>query len=451
MIQPATAARLSLELAREQSSSRLPSLAAGIVRAGGLVWSDAVGSTGGRTEDEPVDAGTQYRIGSITKTFVAVAVMRLRDEGRLGLDDPLGRHVPDTELGHVTIAQLLSHASGVQAETDGPWWERTPGADWSDLAGTFRPRHRPGRRFHYSNVGFAMLGEVIARLRGRAWDEVIRAELHRPLGMTRTTSRPVPPRARGLAVHPFADLTLPEPEHDARAMAPAGQFWSTVTDLSRWATFLAGDTADLLSADTLAEMIQPLVVDDTPGDPWTAAYGLGVQLWNIDGRRYLGHGGSMPGFLAFLRVDTDSGDGVVGFTNTTTGLSRGFGSLLLDTFTAAEPIPPEPWQPQPTPAEVLELLGHWYWGPALFELRALPDGWLNLGPAGSGSRASRFRPAGDGSWVGLDGYYAGEPLRVVRRADGSVRHLDLASFCFTRVPYDARADVPGGVDPAGWC
>lgn len=356
MSQPATAARLSFELAREQSSSRLPSLAAGIIRGGSLVWSDAVGSTGHGAEDLPADAGTQYRVGSITKTFVAVQIMRLRDAGQLDLDDPLDRHVPGTEFGQVTIAQLLLHASGVQAETNGPWWERTPGTDWSDLAGTFRLRHRPGRRFHYSNVGFAVLGEVIAQLCGRAWDEVVRTELLAPLGMNRTTTRPVPPRAYGLAVHPFADLTMPEPEHDARALAPAGQLWSTVADLARWAAFLAGDTAGLLSRDSLAEMFQPLILNDTPGEPWTAAHGLGVQLWNTDGRRYVGHGGSMPGFLAFIRVDIESGDGVVGLTNTTTGLSHGFAASLLDTLTAAEPLRPQPWQPQPTPSEVVELL-----------------------------------------------------------------------------------------------
>ncbi len=81
-------------------------------------------------------------------------------------------------------------------------------------------------------------------------------------------------------------------------MAPAGQLWTTVEDLARWATFLGGDTAGLLSADTLAEMCEPHHVVDEPGQPWTGAHGLGWQVWNVDGVRYAGHGGSMPGFLA---------------------------------------------------------------------------------------------------------------------------------------------------------
>jgi hypothetical protein len=102
------------------------------------------------------------------------------------------------------------------------------------------------------------------------------------------------------------------------------------------------------------------------------------------------------------------------------------------------------------PAQVLGLTGPWYWGPVAFALRADADGGLSLSPLDGPARASRFRPAGEAAWTGLDGYFAGEILQVVRRADGSVSHLDLASFVFTRVPYDPTADIPGGVDSGGW-
>lgn len=449
-LQPTTTDRLRARLALEQSERRLPSLVAGLVRGGRVVWSGACGSVGDAAPTED----TQYRMGSITKTFVAVCVMRLRDEGRLDLSDPLEQHLPGTALGGVTVAQLLSHASGLQAETDGPWWERTPGDDWPALAASLEPaslRHRAGRRFHYSNVGFAVLGELVARLRGASWTEVVRAELLEPLGMSRTTARPVAPYAPGLAVHPWADVLLPEPEHDAGAMAPAGQLWSTVSDLGRWAAFLGGDTAELLDADTLAEMREPLVVDDQPGAPWTGAYGLGLQLVNAGGRRYAGHGGSMPGFLAGVRVDVETKDAAVVLTNTTAGLSAELAGDLLRVLHEQEPPAITPWAPSPTSAEVLELAGPWYWGPYPLAMRAQQaHGWLSLDPLGPSGRASRFRPSGDGTWTGLDGYYAGETLRIARRPDGSISHLDLASFVLTRTPYDPDAAVPGGVDPAGW-
>ncbi|MGH8931399.1 MAG: serine hydrolase domain-containing protein [Egibacteraceae bacterium] len=450
-LQPMTVDRLSARLAREQSERRLPSLVAGLVRDGSIVWSGARGSVGdvAPTED------TQYRMGSITKTFVAVCVMRLRDEGRLDLADPLERHLPGTALGDVTVAQLLSHASGLQAETDGPWWERTPGGDWPALAASLAPawmRHRAGRRFHYSNVGFGVLGELVARLRDASWIDVVRAELLAPLGMSRTTTRPTAPYAPGIAVHPWADVLLPEPEHDAGAMAPAGQLWTTVSDLSRWAAFLGGDTAGALNADTLAEMREPLIIDDQPGAPWTGAYGLGLQLINVGGRRFAGHGGSMPGFLASLRVDVETRDAVVVLTNTTAGLSAELPGDLLGVLREQEPPAVAPWVPSPVAAEILELAGPWYWGPSPLALRIQADGWLSLDALGTSgrARASRFRPSGDSTWTGLDGYYAGETLRVVRRPDRSISHLDLASFVLTRTPYDPEADIPGGVAPAGW-
>ena len=414
------------------------------------MWNAAVGTTDGRGgADERVTADTQYRIGSITKTFVAVLIMRLRDEGRLDLEDTLDKHAPGSAAGHLTIAQLLSHTGGLQSETSGPWWERTSGGDWSDLAGTLAVRLTPGRRFHYSNPGFGALGEIVARLRGMPWDEALHTELLAPLGMTRTTTRPVAPHAEGLAVHPYADLVLPEPEYDGGAMGPAGQLWSTVNDLARWATFIGGDTADVLPGDTLTEMLTPMAVADVPGAPWTSAQGLGIQLWNVDGTRYAGHGGSMPGFLAGLRVAVDGPDGVVVFTNATTGLSGPFSSDLL-TIAAEDPTPPAPWHTRPVPPDVMEILGTWFWGPAEHVIRAGDEpGWLTLGPVGGGNRVSRFRPTGDGAWVGLDSYYAGEPLRVERTASGEP-YLDLASFRFTRRPYQPDADVPGGVDAGGW-
>ncbi|EWT03630.1 beta-lactamase [Intrasporangium oryzae NRRL B-24470] len=444
---PLTARHLSHFLAAEQRRGRLPSVAAGIVRDGALAWSDAIGTVDGRADGGRSDTDTQYRMGSITKTFVAVAVLRLRDAGRLDLNDRFEAHVPGSRLGGATIAQLLSHDAGVQAETNGPWWERTPGGDWESLAASqVVQRFRAGRRFHYSNVGFGALGELVARAHGADWFDVIRRDLLEPLGMLRTTTRPSGKAGQGLAVHPFADVLLPEPEHDAGAMAPAGQLWTTIEDLARWAVFAGGDTGDVLAKDTLAEMYEPHVVNDNPGLPWTVAHGLGWQVWNIDGTRYAGHGGSMPGFLAGLRVDTSTGDGVVVMANATSGMGL-VAPELLKAFVEREPRPVEPWHAQGD-ADVLDVVGMWHWGPSVTVAKVVGE-HLVLGEPGQG-RGSRFAVAGRDEWVGLDGYYTGEPLRLVRRPDGTVSHLDLASFRFTRTPYDPSADIPGGVDEAGW-
>ena len=158
MLTETTRAALDARLAAEQAEHRLPSVVAGLVRDGELVWSGAAGD--GTVEH-------QYRCGSITKTFVAVQVLRLRDAGALRLTDLVEAHVPGTAAGGATLAQLLAHSSGLRAETAGPWWERTPGTGFAELAasslGPDGARVRPGRRFHYSNVGYAVLGELVAR------------------------------------------------------------------------------------------------------------------------------------------------------------------------------------------------------------------------------------------------------------------------------------------------
>ena len=433
---PSTARLLLARTARVQRDGRAPSLVTGVVRGGGLAWS------AGRGDVAEPHTDVQYRLGSISKTVTAVAVLRLRDEGRVHLDDPLDRHVPGTPLGDRTVGQLLAHVAGAAAESPGDWWERAPGGTLEDLR--LGPEHvvlGAARRFHYSNLGFGLLGELAAQLRGRPWEDVVRTEVLEPLGMTRTTPRPVGPAAEGRAVHPWADVVLPEPEHDAGVMAAAGQLWATLADLGRFAAFLLGDTGDVLDPGTLEEMAVPAGVD--PSAPGWSAYGLGLQVLRVDGRTLVGHGGSMPGFLAGVFVDREEQAGAVSLANTTTGLEPLLPGMLADLRTA-EPRVVEAWAPSPPPVP-LEALGIWFWGPGPYALRALPGGLLHLGPLpGNAGRASRFAPRDDGTWVGLDGYYAGEPLRIAED------HLDLGTFVFTRTPYDPEAPVPGGVDEGGW-
>jgi CubicO group peptidase (beta-lactamase class C family) len=433
---PTTARLLLARTARAQRDGRAPSLVAGVVRDGGLAWS------AGRGEVAEPHTDVQYRLGSISKPVTAIVVLRLRDEGLLHLDDPLDRHLPGTPLGDRTIGQLLSHVAGASAESPGGWWERTQGGSLDDLAlGADDVVLGAGRRFHYSNLGFGLLGELVATLRGTTWEDAVTAEVLAPLGMIRTTPRPVQPAAPGTAVHPWADVVLPEPEHHAGVMAAAGQLWATLDDLARFGAFLLGDTGDVLDPTTLEEMAVPAGVDDSAAG-WSA-YGLGLQVVRVDGRTLIGHGGSMPGFLAGVFVDRDEQIGAVSLANTTSGLDAVVFGLLAD-VRAAEPRVVEPWTPSPSPV-ALDVLGVWFWGPSPYVLRAVSGGMLHLGPLpGRMGRASRFAARDDGTWLGLDGYFAGETLRIAGD------HLDLDTFVFTRTPYDPEAPVPGGVDERGW-
>ncbi|SDD28442.1 serine hydrolase domain-containing protein [Actinokineospora iranica] len=436
-------------IAAEQAGSRAPSLVAGVVRGDRLAWTGARGKVDGAVPT----TDTQYRIGSITKTFVAVLVMRLRDEGKLDLNDALDKHMPGTSFGAVTIAQLLAHTGGLTSESPGQWWERAEGGDWPALETSLVEgalRHRSGARFHYTNVGYGVLGELVARLRGTTWLDALNTEILAPLGMTRTTPHPRAPAATGWAVHPYADVLLREPTPDAGAMAPAGQLWSTVSDLARWTRFVGGDTGDVLHPDTVAEMREPAHVEDDA--TWTSGYGLGLQTMRINGRRLTGHGGSMPGFLAMVLSDQNSGTGALVMANTTSGVAVGaVANDLIELVEQHEPALPAEWEPMAeADPELLALTGQWHWGPTPYVLRLLPGGWLSLAPVSTRGRQSRFRPEGRDTWTGLDGYYAGETLTLHRSASGAVTHLDLVTFVFTREPYGTPEAIPGGVDEQGW-
>ncbi|MFE5216238.1 MULTISPECIES: serine hydrolase domain-containing protein [unclassified Streptomyces] len=448
---PATRRALLHRIAVAQTEGRAPSLVAAVVRGGQAVWHGARTSVDGHGPDENV----QYRIGSITKTFTAVLVMRLRDEGLLDLGDPLEKHLPGTGAGEATIAQLLAHTAGLAAESPAPWWERTPGSlrpELGDVLGEQPLLHPVGRRHHYSNPGYTVLGALVEELRGAPWEEVLRAEILEPLGLRRTGAQPEPPSAGGWAVHPWADALLPEPLEDLGRMAPAGQLWSTTGDLARFAAFLARGDDRVLSAESVLEMRTPAAPAEAADVLEGTGYGLGMQIQRRDGRLLVGHSGSLPGFLANLTIGVEDDVAAVVLANCTSGpLLGAVGADLVRIVAEAEPRIPEPWRPlrEVEPA-ALELAGQWYWGTHAFGLRVTADGLIALGPLTGGGRRARFRSLGDGTWTGLEGYYAGELLRPVRRPDGSLSHLDLGSFVFTRQPYDTEAPVPGGVDPEGW-
>ena len=410
---------LAARLTALQHAGRLPSVVGGVLRDGALTEVAGVGQ----------DPATAYRIGSITKTLTAVLVVQLRDDGLLTLDDPVGAHLPGIAYADLTLADLLGHTGGMQSEPTGPWWERSTGGTFAELAAAHDGSGavtRPGDYFHYSNLGYGLLGEVVARLRGAPWWEVVRTRLLVPLGMSRTTWGPVAPHAQGHSVGHLTGVLADEPHTDTGAMAPAGQLWSTVADLAVWATVLAGRRPDVLAPTSLAEMATPRLDE---------GYGLGLRLVDVDGRRLVGHTGSMPGFLASLFVDPDTGDGSVVLANGTTGLhADGAPEALL---TGTPPAQATAWVPSTAvPAAVEPLLGFWFWGNTATEWRWQHER-IEVRVLQGGTLGHVFELRPDGRLVGVSGYHRGETLHVHEH------HLECATFVYTRTPYDPRAPIPG--------
>ena len=427
---PESVRRVTEITAAAQSSGRVPSVALGVVRDRAVLHFAAAG------EHPRPDPKTQYRLGSITKTFTATMVMQLRDEGCFELDDLLYRHLPGTPVGGITLRQLLGHVSGLQREPDGPWWERNDGGTVEQLLAGLAPEKlsgRPYRAFHYSNLAYGLLGAVLEKVTGESWATLVGKRVLDPLGMKRTTYAPVEPFARGYVVDPVHGTLHEEPRPDAGAMAPAGQLWSTVTDMAKWAAFLADPAPAVLGRETVDEMCVPVSLYDL--ESWTGGHGLGPELYRVGDRVYVGHGGSMPGYVATLAVHRRSRLGVIAFANAY-GLSRGsIQQVALDALTAVldtEPEAVKPWRPAAPPTrETAELSGRWWWMGRELELRADGDDLVMAVP---GEVEWRFVREGGDRWRGVSGEQLGEVLQVIRAVDGAVEALDIATFVFRRDP-----------------
>lgn len=428
-----------------QRDGRLPGVYAGVARGGELVWGEGLGTVSVDSTDTP-GPDDQFLIASNTKSFVAVLIMALRDEGRLSLDDLISEHV--SELSNpVTVRQALAHVSGMQREPVGDVWETLDQPDGPALLAGLEEAERIGRpheRWHYSNLMYAVLGQLVERVEARPWFESVTARILDPLEMTRTTvGFEGGSHLAGYFVGPYDDVPRPEPVLDFRAMAPVGGLASTAHDLARWCAFVADPVADVLSADTVEEMCQPQVLVDTDG--WTQGMGLGFFLVRAaSGRVYAGHTGGMPGHITGVFTHRESGTGgIVAMTNTDAPPPDIFAVELADHVVAHDPVEPEPWRPgSAVPPEYADLLGVWFSEGRGFtfsvrrgELEARMDG------APAHRPPSRFEEVAHDVYRTVAGRERGELLRVTRDESGSPRKLNWATYLFTRRPQSFGEDL----------
>lgn len=434
-LDPALVARIDHLVASRQRQWQTPNLSVGLVRDGHLIHTVHAGSA--RLDPAvPATDDTQFLIGSVTKTFTAVAVMALRDAGRLDLDDRLDAHLPEVAHGALTIRRMLGHLSGLQREPVGRVWETFDNPDATRLLAELAAAERvlaPHEVFHYSNLAFALLGQVIERLEGRPWEDVIRERILRPLGMSRTALTPGDDRAHGYLVHPFSGVATPEPVTDLKATAPMGGLWSTVTDLTRYAAFLADPDPAVLAPATVEAMCRPLVILDP--DTWTLGYGLSFGMVRRGERVYVGHGGAMPGFLTGLRVSRKDRLGAVVWVNSSAGAEPiVLAADLLDLVLDAEPTPVTTWVPEAPTPDLAELLGPW-WSEGEELVFTVREGRLWAAVRGGGPLfESRFVAEGPDRFRVDLGRERGELLEIVRDATGLVTRMYFATYAVTRQP-----------------
>ena len=441
---PETPERLAAKLERlvgeVQREKRAPSLAAAVLRDGELVWETAVGLANVESGLEATP-DTQYRVGSITKTFTAAAIMQLRDAGKLDLEDTLDRHVEGA--AHTpTIRRLLSHASGLQRETQDDSWLTLRFAPADELLETLAQAEMvlpSGARFHYSNLAYALLGIVVERVSGISYMDYVRTRLFEPVRLTRLSFEPEPPAAKGYLAQPYADGVWDTVGVETGAWASAGQVWGTVGDICRWGSFLMEPDPAVLTKASAEEMRTVQAIDDH--ERWLSGYGLGLQLRRDGDHILAGHGGSMPGFIARLHFSPKEKVVAAALTNESEATLGDLGLALVRTTVEEWPVAPEPWRiGEAPPDDVAPLLGAWFmeatrvvfrWREGRLEARF--DGMLDWEPS------SVFERETDDRWRTVSGSEQGEALRIARGPDGSAARMVWAGYPVTREPGPWRA------------
>jgi CubicO group peptidase (beta-lactamase class C family) len=433
-------ARLEQLIRREQRDKRLPSLAAAVLRDGELIWQNAVG-VADVGADRAATSATQYRLGSITKTFTAAAIMQLRDAGKLDLEDTLDRHV-EGAAQRPTIRRLLSHASGLQRETQDDSWLTLRFAQPDELLETLAGAELvlpSGARFHYSNLAYALLGIVVERTSGMPYKDYVPERLLQPVGLTRVSFEPEPPAAKGYLAQPYADGVWETMGVETGAWASAGQLWGTASDVCRWGAFLADPDESVLSRSSAEEMRTVQVIDDH--ERWLSGYGLGLGLRRDGDRILAGHGGSMPGFIAQLMFSAKDKVVAAALTNESEAALGELSLALVSTVFEEWPVAPDAWQiGEPPPDDVVPLLGIWFMEASRLVLR-WRDGKLEARFDGipDWQPSSIFEQEGDDRWRTISGPEHGEALRIQRTADGSVERMVWAGYPVTREPGPWRA------------
>jgi CubicO group peptidase (beta-lactamase class C family) len=433
-----TRSRLTRILAERQAKDRVPGIVGGVARGGGLTWSDGVGSADLDTPGEPPTADSQFLIASQSKTLTAVAIMALRDEGKLDLDDPVEKFIGESTHHGITIRQMLSHVSGMQREPVGDVWDQLKFPDREQLVAGWNEAERVGKphhRWHYSNLVYSILGEIVARLDNRSWIESIQSRILDPLEMRRTTVGLSGKAVTGYYVPPFSDVPVREPLLDIGAMAACGGLASTAEDLAKWASFLANPVDEVLSKDTLDEMCQPQIMADV--DRWQLGFGLGFMLLRVGERVFVGHTGGMPGHITGTFVHRPSGTAGIALMNATSAPDpAALATDLAVEVLENDPLPPEPWVPGTSvPDELAGVLGTWFseGNPFVFSVKG---GKLHARGAAAPAHKppSVFAKVGDDLYRTVSGREAGELLRITRDSSGVPVKLYWATYLCTREP-----------------
>lgn len=287
---------------RPATNGEMPGVAILVAREGKVLFQGAAGFAD-LEKKEPLTVETKFRIGSVTKQFTAAAILRLADEGKLSLTDPLAKHLPDFPSGEsITLRHLLTHTSGLHNYTDKPAMllgAATPIAP-ADLIASIRSDpldFAPGTNFRYSNSAYFLLGEIVAKVSGQTFGDFLRAAFFEPLALKNTgiflNATPPPHAARGYAVSD-GKAALAQ-DWDMSWAGGAGAIYSTIGDLLLWNEALYGGR--VLKPESLRLMTTP---NPLPPGADGLNYGFGLALSEVSRFPSISHSGGLPGWSSDL-------------------------------------------------------------------------------------------------------------------------------------------------------
>src|SRR5262249_53007744 len=278
----------------EMQKQRIPGLSLAVVKEGKVIKAEGYGLANVE-HNVPARPETVYKIGSVSKQFIATGIMLLVQDGKIGLDDKVGKYLDGTpeSWNGITLRHLLTHTSGIVRE--GPGFDPFKDQKDFDVIKTAYPApllFKPGEKFEYCNVGYFSLAEIISRVSGKSWGDFINERVFAPLGMTATRptsfSAIVPNRAAG---YDWRDDKL-QNAVELIAVRPSGAFLSTVLDLAKWDAALYTDA--ILKQATREQMWTPVKLNSGATHP----YGLGWFLEPLGNHRRVDHGGTPSRFCS---------------------------------------------------------------------------------------------------------------------------------------------------------
>ncbi len=461
---PDVASRIALYELWAQDQMRYqhqPGVVIAVVHGSEIVWSRAFGVRDVES-GAPMTTDTVFRMGSVSKLFTSTAILQLRDEGRLQLDDPLVRHLPWFEVHDrflddppITIRHLLTHTSGLAREAPMPYWTDREFPTLEQLR-TMLPEQQnvypTQTRYKYSNLGMALLGAVVAVASGEPYERYVSEHILEPLGMSSSWARyeelegDAGGRARlatGYLVSRADGFHPVAPETRSNAIGPAADYSSTAEDMAR---FLAAHMAyqstpadvpsrgRVLRGSTLREMQRVHWLSES----WQSGRGLGFSVYRQEGRTLAGHGGWVAGFRTQVAIDPEARLGVVVLTNSDEGgpgsYVRQAVAMLWPAIEAATSAPdlPETAAPAPpvlTVGELERYAGAYHnpWGEVTevlaFEGRLVM--WDHGYPPSSDPLGglTDLLPVGEHTFRQSDESGNGEPVIFEMRDDGGVARL----------------------------